>query len=113
MSEYRERIDHFESNPQDRELYSFLNGFYYYLHNQEYFISKLKSLDVKDTNLLRKYYKTLQGYISMHPEFVHYWCTRETIFKKPNSPLYEELENLDRIIFQIILKQLEWRQSPE
>ena len=113
MSYYRELTDHLESYPQDREIYAGLVNFHFYLHNQEYFISKLKSLDVKDRNLLRKYYKTLQEYISVHPEFVRYWCTREIIFKNPNSPLYEEAENLDRIIFQIILKQLEWRQSPE
>lgn len=113
MTKYRTRKDHFESYPQDVELYSFLCAFHHYIHNQEHFISKLKNLDVKDRPLLRKYYKTLQNYISINPEFVHYWCTREIIFKKPNSPMYEEIENLEEIIFQIILKQLEWRMSPE
>ena len=92
----------FERQPKLREQYVFLTSFYHYWHDQNLFISKLKELEIDRTEL-REYYRTLKGHIEQNREFIKYWC-KATGPLHPNSYLYEEIKELQRIINSIIFK---------
>ena len=110
LEKHRDVWDVFERSPSSKQAYIFMTHFYYYWHDQDLFIDRLKQQDLHINNS-RIYYKTLKRLIDSHPEFIRRWVTNiELLYSQPNrrsqiapnSLLYEEVMELQELIYSII-----------